>query len=168
MTQELKFLNMSTIISASIQILCISCAEDMAACNIRNSVLTYFTNCALRILDSEAVNSASRLPCHQKSLIHHSSVESESLHHFPILRGNISIPLIHQKESQVSPAIPPDTPRQSTRWWHQIMFDYCFSRHQICVRLSGSSMRLRSRWCSSGFSWDWNNYGGKTFDKKII
>ena len=93
----------------------ISCAVDMTACNCRNSVLTFFTNCALRILDSEAANSASRLPCHQKSLIHHSSVESESLHHFRILRGNISIPLIRQIESQVSPAITPDTPRQSTR-----------------------------------------------------
>lgn len=139
----------------------------MTACNSRNSVLIFFTNCAFRILDSEAANSASRLPCHQKSLIHHSSVESESLHHFPILRVNISTPLIRQIESQVSPAIPPDTPRQSTRW-HQIMFDHCFSRHQICVRLSGSSMRLRSRWCSSGFSWDWNNHGGKTLEKRRI
>lgn len=164
MTQELKFLNTSTIISILIKISCISCAVDVTACNSRNKVLILFTNCFFRILDSEAANSASRLPCHQKSLIHHSSVESELLHHFPILRGNISTPLIRQKESQVSPVIPPDMLRQSTRWWHQIMFDYCFSRHQICVRLSRSSMRFRSRWCGSGFSWDWNNYGGKTLE----
>lgn len=141
-------------------------ADNATACNSRNSVFIFFSNHVCRILALEAANYAFRLPCHQKSLIHHSSVGSVSLHHFPTLRGSISILLIRQRESQVSPSAPAAATVwfwHYSRWWWQITVNCYFCRHQIRVGLCWSSMWPRSRWCSSGFSWDWNNHGGKIY-----